>query len=165
MTPTPATATRPSGQFLVALRRRFDVLLREVGKFGVVGAICYVIDVALFNVIRDQTGQPIFATTVSGLIAMTVAFIGNRFWTWRDRDRSGLTREYLLYFGFNLVGLGIGYATLFLSHNLLGAVWAVFATKLADTISTKFFGVAFASLFRFWAYRKFIFKPVVSDAA
>ena len=86
MTPTPATATRPRSELLLGLRRRFEALLREVGKFGVVGAICYVIDVGLFNVIRSQTGQPILATTVSGLIAMTVAFIGNRYWTWRDRD-------------------------------------------------------------------------------
>ena len=158
MTPTPATATRPSGQFLVALRRRFDVLLREVGKFGVVGAICYVIDAALFNVIRDQTGQPIFATTVSGLIAMTVAFVGNRFWTWRDRDRSGLTREYLLYFVINLVGVLIGIACLGITHYWLGSTWPIFASSLADNISGKFIGVGLASLFRFWAYRRYVFR-------
>lgn len=158
MTPTPATATRPRGELLLALRRRFEALLREVGKFGVVGAICYVIDVGLFNVIRNQTGQPILATTISGLIAMTVAFVGNRYWTWRDRDRSGLTREYLLYFVINLIGVLIGIACLGITHYWLGDIWPVFASGLADNISGKFIGVGLASLFRFWAYRRYVFR-------
>jgi putative flippase GtrA len=148
------------------LYERFQHLVKEVGKFGVVGAVCYAIDVGVFALCVFVLGlNSYLALVISTVISTTCAFTGNRFWTWRDRERTSLHREYLLYFGFNLVGLGIGYATLFVSHNLLGAVSVVFATKLADTISTKFFGVAFASLFRFWAYRKFIFKVVASDAA
>ncbi len=143
------------------LHERSSHLLNELGKFGVVGAVCYVIDVVIFNLVRNGTGEPITAKVISTVIATTFAFLGNRFWTWRHHERSGLRREYGLYFGFNLVGLGISLACLWLSHYGLGAVWpGVFTTKLADNISANVIGVGLASTFRFWAYRRYIFRPV-----
>ena len=44
------------------------------------------------------------------MVSATVAFLGNRFWTWRHRERSGIAREYSLYFLFNVVGLVIALA-------------------------------------------------------
>jgi putative flippase GtrA len=153
------------GRLWLAFRERFASLVHEIGKFGVVGAICYGIDVAVFNLCRVALETDVFvALLVSTVISTTCAFAGNRFWTWRDRERRSLRREYGLYFGFNLVGLGIGAAVLFLSHNLLGSMWPVFQTALADNISAKFVGVGLASLFRFWSYRRFIFRPAPSEA-
>ena len=71
--------------------------------------------------------------------------------------RSGLHREYTLYFLFNVVGLGIGLACLGISHYLLGRVWPVFTTELADIVSANVVGMALGTLFRFWSYRKFVF--------
>jgi putative flippase GtrA len=141
-----------------ALCERVEHLFREVGKFGVVGAVCYLIDVGIFNLLLATTGQPIPAKIVSTVVGASVAFVGNRFWTWRDRERSGLTREYALYFGVNLVGLAIGVACLWISHNWLGTYWPALTTGLADNISANVFGVGLASLFRFWAYRRYVFR-------
>jgi putative flippase GtrA len=154
----PAAAARQAFALPRAILDRFQGILRELGKFGVVGAACYFLDVLIFNLVRASTGQPILATTVSTIIATTVAFVGNRFWTWRDRERSGLRREYTLYFGVNLVGLAIGVACLWISHNWLGSYWPVLQTALADNVSGKVIGVGLASLFRFWAYRRFVFR-------
>ena len=138
--------------------KRFAHLVREIGKFGIVGAVCYGIDFVIFAVWNSIFHQPYVATTVSTLIATTFAFAGNRFWTWRHRERTSLKREYALYFGFNAVGLGIGLICLWISHKWLGSIWpAVFATPLADLLSGKVVGVLLASLFRFWAYRRFVF--------
>ncbi len=148
-----------------ALYERFAHLARELGKFGVVGAMCYVIDVAVFNVCLVVFGWPWFPSLIaSTMVATTIAFVGNRFWTWRDRERTALHREYGLYFGFNLVGLLISAAALLLSHDALGSVWPAFQTPLADNISGKVVGVGFASMFRFWAYRRFVFRPTTSRA-
>jgi putative flippase GtrA len=144
---------------------RFAQIMREVGKFGIVGAVCYAIDIGIFVAWNSMTGQRYLATVISTLIATTVAFAGNRFWTWRHRERKGLGREYVLYFGFNAVGLGIGIVCLWISHNWLGSIWpAVFATGLADVISSKVIGVLLASLFRFWAYRRFVFPVAPAPA-
>jgi putative flippase GtrA len=145
---------------LRALYDRFAHLVREVGKFGIVGAICYGIDLGVFNLCLLGFGLSWFpALVISTVVSASVAFVGNRYWTWRDRERSALHREYALYFAFNLVGLGISAGALLLSHNVLGSHWPALTTALADNISGKVIGVGAASLFRFWAYRRFVFRP------
>jgi putative flippase GtrA len=148
---------------------RFRHLLEELGKFGVVGALAYLIDAGIFNVLLiGAQWETLTSKAVSTAVAATAAFIGNRFWTWRHRERSGLAREYGLYFFFNVVGLVIGLICLGLSHYGLGAVWpAVFQTKIADNISGLVVGTAFGTIFRFWSYRTFVFiaRPAATDGA
>jgi putative flippase GtrA len=151
------TAPEKSPGFIRSLYDRFRHILQELGKFGVVGGTAFVIDTvtygALLNVGLETTIAKIIATVVSA----TAAFIGNRFWTWRDRARSTLHREYVLYFTFNLIGLGITLAVLGFSHYVLGGIWPIFATKGADLISAQIIGNAIATVFRFWTYRRFVF--------
>jgi putative flippase GtrA len=158
----PPSATGGSNplRFVRRVYDRFEGLLREIGKFGTVGAVCYLVDITVFNILRVALGEPILPKIISTVIATTLAFVGNRFWTWRDRSRSGLTREYPLFFGVNLVGLGIGVACLWISHTWLGSYWPVFASGLADNISANVVGMSLSTLFRFWAYRRFVFRAV-----
>ncbi len=156
-TAEPETEPAPSG-LLRRWIKRFEHLIHEVGKFGVVGAIAFMVDFSVFNLLLSPIG-PLPAKTVSTVISASVAFVGNRFWTWRHRPRSGLGREYSLYFLFNGVGLGIGLSCLWLSHYGLGAVWpAVFQTRLADNISSLGVGMVLGTLFRFWSYRRIVFR-------
>jgi putative flippase GtrA len=143
--------------WLTRLYDRFRDLVHELGKFGAVGAVAYVVDTALFAVFL-LVMESLTAKTVAALIAATVAFIGNRFWTWRHRARSGLAREYLLYFSLNGVGLAISLAVLGVSHYLLGAVWPVLQTPLADLVAANVIGLAAGTSFRFWSYRRFVFR-------
>ena len=154
------------------LRDRFGHLVQELGKFGTVGFVAFLVDLALFNLFTGAGGMEVLlAKTLSTVIAASIAFVGNRFWTWRHRERSGLRREYLLYFFFNAVGLGIGLACLGISHYGLGAIWPdVFQTQLADNLAAQIVGTAFGTLFRFWSYRRFVFvapatPPATSPAA
>ena len=148
---------------LRALVAPFEGLLHELGKFGVVGAICYVIDVAIFNVMLAVLDEPLMPKVISTVIAGSLAFVGNRFWTWRHRERSGLHREYPLFFVVNIVGLGISLGCLWVTHSWLGSYWPALTTPLADNISGNLFGIGLASLFRFWAYRRFVFRTGASE--
>ena len=146
---------------------RFGHLMHEMGKFGMVGAVSFVVDIVLFNLAISALGmERLTAKTFSTVVAASVAFVGNRFWTWRHRERSGLAREYGLYFFFNAVGLGIGLGCLAISHYGLGAIWPnVFKSLLADNISANLVGTALGTLFRFWSYRRFVFVgPAEQDA-
>jgi putative flippase GtrA len=157
-----ASASAPG--LLRGLWNRFGHLVHELSKFGVVGVIAFAVDVAVSNLLLKVTG-PFIAATISMTIAATVAFIGNRFWTWRDRERSGLRREYTLYFGFNLVGLLIGLACVWVSWSLLGHWWPdVFHTRLSYNIAKNLVGMALGTLFRFWSYRRFVFAPRAGSA-
>ena len=142
--------------WLSRLYERFRDLVHELGKFGVVGGVAYVIDTALLLLLRESMHH-LTAKTIAAIIATTVAFVGNRFWTWRDRARSGLAREYVLYFTFNGIGLAISLVFLWFSHDVLGAAWPAFKTGLADVISANVIGLAAASAFRFWSYRRWVF--------
>jgi putative flippase GtrA len=149
-----------------ALWQRFGHLVQELGKFGVVGLTAYLVDLGVYLLLYDTALHWFWAKVVSTVIAATVAFIGNRFWTWRDRARSGLRREYVLYFFFNAVGLGIALTCLAISHDVLGHYWpATFHTKLADTIAAQGFGLVFGTLFRFWSYKRFVFLAASTDEA
>ena len=140
-----------------ALWERFGHLVRELGKFGVVGVTAYVIDVAFFNLFLTSFGS-IGAKVASTVIAATAAFVGNRFWTWRARSRTGLHREYVLYFLFNLVGLAIALTCLAISIYGLGAMWPAFKGTLAQNVAKNVVGMALGTAFRFWAYRQIVFR-------
>ncbi|HEY3008155.1 MAG TPA: GtrA family protein [Micromonosporaceae bacterium] len=162
-----ATATTPAGPPPVSggrLRRlydRFEHVIHEVGKFGAVGAVAYMIDTVLYKVMLDSFQlETLTAKTLATVVSATVAFVGNRFWTWRHRARSKLHREYVLYFFFNVVGLGIALGCVALSHYGLGSVSPVFRSSNADLIAGNLVGTALGTIFRFWSYRKFVFLPL-----
>ncbi len=152
--------------FLPALRARFGALVRELSKFGTVGSVAFTIDLVIFNVLLQLGFESLLAKTISTVVATTVAFIGNRFWTWRHREHANMARQYTLFFLLNAVGLGIGLSCLAISHYGLGSFWPVFQTPIADNISGQFVGTAVGTLFRFWSYRRFVFgEAVVPDPA
>lgn len=140
--------------FVRSLHARVEHLLHELAKFGVVGAIAFVVDVGTFNLLRNgaMDDKVLTAKIVSTVFATTVAFIGNRQWTFRHRERAGLRREYVLFFVLNGLGLAISLSFLALSHYVLG-----FTSPLADNISANIVGMAFATIFRFWSYRRYVF--------
>jgi putative flippase GtrA len=137
---------------------RFEHLIRELGKFGIVGGVAFAVDTVIFNVLLFAHVTSLLAATISMCIAASVAFVGNRFWTWRDRSRTGLHREYVLYFLFNLVGLGIALGCLAISIYGLGAMWPVFKGTLAQNAAKNVVGMALGTTFRFWAYRQIVFR-------
>ena len=145
--------------FARTLYSRLGHLFHELMKFGVVGAVAFVVDVGTFNLLRHGSlaEKPLTAKLVSTVLATTVAYAGNRHWTFRHRERSGLRREYTLFFLFNAVGLAIALACLGISHYLLG-----FTSTVADNISANLVGMALGTVFRFWSYRRFVFTAPVA---
>jgi putative flippase GtrA len=159
--PEPTGTPEPTGRrgLVGALVDRFRHLVHELGKFGIVGIVAYVFDTGVLRALLAVDMNPLLAKTFATVVSATVAFLGNRYWTWRQRARSGLHREYMLYFLFNAVGLAIQLVCLGISHYALGHYWPVLQTDLADLVSAQIVGVFFGTLFRFWAYRKFVFRP------
>jgi putative flippase GtrA len=143
--------------WLSDLYQRFRDLVHELGKFGIVGSVAYVVDSLMLLALLQVTDEPLTAKTLATVVSASVAFVGNRFWTWRHRERSGLAREYGLYFGLNVVGLAIALGCVWVSHYWLGSLWPAFQTDLANFIAANVVGLAAGTMFRFWSYRRFVF--------
>jgi putative flippase GtrA len=154
-----------SGNALRRLRERFGALVHELGKFGTVGSVAFACDLTIYNILLHLGTETLTAKTISTLLAATVAFTGNRFWTWRHRERRSLAREYIQYFLLNAVGLAIGLSCLAISHYGLGQIWPILQTPLADNISGQLVGTALGTLFRFWSYRRFVFRETAVAGA
>ncbi|MGH3472832.1 MAG: GtrA family protein [Nocardioidaceae bacterium] len=134
-------------------------LIHEVMKFGVVGAVGFVVDVGTFNLLRYAGSpgllehKPLTAKAISVTVATIVTYLGNRHWTWANRERTGARREMALFFVLNAVGMAIALACLAISHYVLDL-----RSPLADNISANVVGLLLGMVFRFWSYRTFVFK-------
>ena len=143
------------------LRERYDVLVREMAKFGTVGALAFTVDIVLLNVLSVGLGVPELRSKVAAsVVATCVAFALNRAWTFRHREQQGLGRESLLFFALNAVGLAISLVVIggvTYGLDLQGAL----ALNIANV-----FGTGLGTLFRFWSYRRFVWlHPEQVEAA
>lgn len=122
------------------------------------GAFGLAVDIGGYNLLVHlgehglMGDQPLLAKTISLVAGTTVAYVGNRFWTYGDRPRTGFAREYSLYMAFSAVALGIALACLAISRYLLGL-----ASPVADNVAANGIGLVLGSLFRFLTYRRYVF--------
>src|SRR4029450_283631 len=100
---------------------RWRHLVPEMAKFGIVGAVNTVVDFGLANLLYLGAGwSAMGAKTTSVAVAATSSFFMNRHWTFRHRARTGLRREYTLFFLLNGVGLLIANACILVVEQGMG---------------------------------------------
>jgi putative flippase GtrA len=137
---------------VIGLYRRWAMLVHELTKFGIVGVFNTGLDFGIANLLHVglHTNQYL-AKTISVTIAATSSYFMNRYWTFRHRARTGLGREYALFFLLNGVGLVIALACIWLVMGPLdrhGALWFNVAQVL---------GLVLGMLFRFTTYKRWVF--------
>lgn len=136
------------------LRAGRDGLIRQLASFGVIGAVNFVVDTAIFNLLFVI--GPVKAQVIATVVATTLSYFLNRHWTFRAHERSGLRREYALFFLLNGVGLAITAA-------IVGV--AKYGFDLHDQLPlniVRLFAIGVATLFRFWSYKRWVFGDVVA---
>lgn len=141
------------------MRRAWDGLLAYAVKFGVVGLVGLVIDVALFNALRlgafgvDGWAQSaIGAKTISTSVAIVCNWVGNRYWTFRRHRRRNYLREFAEYAAVSLGGMAISLLCLWVSHHVLG-----YTSLLADNLASNVIGLGLGTAFRFVLYRYWVY--------
>jgi putative flippase GtrA len=132
------------------VRSSWRILVKEIAAFGVVGAVGFVIDLSLFNFLFND-GQ-IVAKSISTSVATVVTYFGNRHLSFSHRARSKLGREAGFFFLINLIALagalviiGIFSYPLHFKHHLL----------VMNVVNL--FTIGMGTIFRFWAYKRFVF--------
>jgi putative flippase GtrA len=135
-------------------------MYREIAKFGAVGGAGVVVNIGVFNLLRQHTGlQTVRASILATLIAIAFNYVGFRYFTYRDRDTAGRAKELSLFLLFSGIGLVIENGILYTATYGFG--WD---SGLQSNIF-KFLGIGVATLFRFWSYRTWVFRAVPAREA
>ena len=128
-------------------------LFRELSRFGMVGVVCLSVDVGLFNLLRFGLDVgPLTSKVLSTVVAASLSYLLNRVWSFGHTARTGVRREYVLFFVLNGIGLLISLTCLWVSHYLLG-----FTSPLADNVSANGVGLVLGTTFRFLSYKRWVF--------
>lgn len=145
-------AYTPPVRLLDRLGPSYRLLLKELSAFGVLGVINLFIDLGLFNLLHFQLGVgPTTSNIVSTGVATTISYFGNRHWSFSHRARTGLRREYTLFFVINLIALGIGSLVIAFTYYVIGT-HDPFALNVA-----KIIGIGIGTILRFWSYKRWVF--------
>ncbi|CCG04969.1 GtrA family protein [Blastococcus saxobsidens] len=144
-----------------ARRLSWGLLARELSAFGVVGAICFAIDVLLFQVLYAHAGLgAVTAKLLATLASMSVAFVGHRFWSFSHRARTGLQRESVRFAVINGAALLLGLAVVgFVRYPLQQE--SALVLQLANIGS-----IALGTVIRYVGYRQWVFPahPAAPEA-
>ncbi|MER8223207.1 GtrA family protein [Streptomyces sp. NPDC094143] len=139
---------------------RLRRLVHEVAKFGAVGGAGVLVNLLVFNLVRHVTDLPVVrASVIATVVAIVFNYVGFRYFTYRDRDKSRRTRELTLFLLFSAVGLVIENGVLYTATYGFG--WD---TPLQNNVF-KFVGIGIATLFRFWSYRTWVFRALPAREA
>jgi putative flippase GtrA len=132
------------------LRESGRILLKELSAFGLVGAIAFAIDVGVFAWL--STYGALKAKAIATTLSTTFAYVGNRYLSFSHRARTSIGRETSFFFGINLI-------TLIFSELAIGLF--VYGLGYGHTSATVFavnlVTIGIGTLFRFWAYKRFVF--------
>ncbi|MGN6501784.1 MAG: GtrA family protein [Pseudolysinimonas sp.] len=133
-------------------------LAGQAARFGAVGGVGFVVDVAVFNALLAAgtaghlRGAAVVAKASSTVVAIAVNWLGNRYWAFREHRRDDVLREAVEFGVVSLAGSVVTLACLGVSHYVLHLT-----SPLADNISANIVGLALGSVVRFVAYRGWVF--------
>ncbi|MGN8245674.1 GtrA family protein [Cellulomonas soli] len=128
----------------------------ELSRFLSVGAVAFVVDLGLFNLLRFGPGEllghkPLTAKVISVVAATLVSWFGNRRWTFAEHRTARRGRELVVFAAVNLVGMVVPVATLAFSHYALQLT-----SPLADNAAT-ICGIVLATALRYVGYKRWVF--------
>jgi putative flippase GtrA len=146
-----ATTTSDDG-VLTRLRSSWRILLKEVAAFGLVGAIAFVIQVGLFDLLTKRHVGPLTSNGIAVIVATVFAYIGNRKYSFSHRARIGLARETGAFFGINAIAFVFSEILVWLFAYPLGYPKHGFVLDAVLVAS-----IVIGTMFRFWAYKQFVF--------
>lgn len=141
---------------------------RELIKFGVVGGTTFIIDNALYFslVWTVMAPKPTIAKVLAVLVATIVSYVLNSSWSFSQRGGRRRTHEAALFFAVSGIGIVINATPLYISRHYLNLdpehlsnAWVVFW----DFVFGGIIGMLLAMVFRWWAFRRFVFPEQLSD--
>jgi putative flippase GtrA len=142
------------------LYSRYRHLVPELLKFCVVGGLGAVIDLGGAAVLHGKFHvEGLEAKAISTIIATVVTYLGSRFWTFKHRENQALGREVAIFVVLNVVGLLIAEAVIAIVTYGLGL------HSQLEYNAASVLGTGLATIFRYFAYRQWVFTAPAEESA
>jgi len=135
----------------------------EAAKFSAVNVVATAVAIALFNVLvhgipgllrpGPMNDRPLSGWFLANCVGMLISFYGSRGYAFKHRQPTGPAGGALMYVVINLVSFVIPISCLWFTRDVLG--WS---SALADNVAGNVVGAALGMLFRFWAFRRYVFR-------
>jgi putative flippase GtrA len=131
---------------------RFQMLIHETAKFGVVGVVGAIVQFAIQTPLHLKFGMgAITSQFIAIIVAIVVTYLGNRYWAFKHRKTDNVPRESMIFIVMSAIGTGIQ-----LGVTAIGTYGLGLKDGISYTLMTCV-GIGVGTLFRLFAYRKFVF--------
>ena len=135
---------------------------REMLKFAVVGGVCFVITVAVNYGLKLTilNSKPVSAQTFAVVIATIVSYVLSREWSFRTRGGRERHHEAALFFLISGISTALNSVPLAISRywfDLQVPHVTLLVQETADFFSGMIIGTLLAMVFRWWAFKKWVF--------
>ncbi|WP_027942128.1 GtrA family protein [Amycolatopsis taiwanensis] len=152
----------PGTRRMLGLLRSLLSKHHELLKFTIVGGVCFGVTNVVTYALRLTvlTAQPITALAVGVLVATIVSYVLNREWSFRTRGGRERHHEAALFFLISGIAAGLNEVPLAVSHYLLDLRTphvGLLTQEIADYVSGIILGTLVAMVFRWWAFKKWVF--------
>jgi putative flippase GtrA len=139
------------------LSRLFASFFFQLAKFGAVGAANFSVDIGVLNLLMLLTqiaSGPFFTLfkAISFVAAVTNSYFWNKHWSFGDKSRNDIQKEFSQFFLVSVIGALINISTSHILVNIIGPLggineklWATLAAAIAAVIvlSWNFLGYKF----------------------
>lgn len=134
----------------------------EAAKFTAVNVVATVVALLIFNsLVHGVKGwydgplhaHPLTTYLIANTVGMFVSYYGSRKFAFKHRKAVGPGGGFVGYVAVNYSSFVIPIGCLWLSRNAFG--WD---TALADNVAGNVVGAVLGNVFRFWAFRRFVFR-------
>lgn len=144
-----------------ALRRR------ELMTFALVGGSTWIIDTAVFLVLKNTQllglaaeSKPLTAKVIAVVVATAVSYVLHRDWSFRTRggrDRGPEAGLFFVISGLSVIVYTLPLAVSRYVLDLKEPAVSMLTQEVADFVSGQILGVLLGMAFRWWALRRYVF--------
>lgn len=147
---------------LPAAVRPLIVKHRELVKFSLVGATCFLLTAAVNYTLRLTvlTHKPTTALTIATTLATIVSYLLNSGWSFRSRGGRARRHEVVLFTLVSVLAIGVNVVPLYLARyvfDLQVPHVSRYTQECSDFVAGMLIGTALAMFFRWWALKKWVF--------
>jgi putative flippase GtrA len=135
---------------------------RELLKFAFVGGFCFLITLTVNYTLKLTvlSSKPVTAQAIAVIIATIVSYVLNREWAFRTRGGRERHHEAALFFLISGLGVVLNTLPLWVSRYVFDLQVPhvnLFVQEFADFTSGMIIGTLVAMVFRWWAFKKWVF--------